>query len=128
MSDKREIDSQGLKDIQKYLATDIILLNKNIHNINGLKCVCITNIAVENAQLYIEFDVENREELEEFVSLSQSGELSRTFTQYVDENSLQLRAGYGLSTKLRCWIEMDAKTMEVGKAFFDYKPQPAVTT
>ena len=129
LSDGREIDSQGLKDIQQYLSSDcIILLNKDKHNVNRLKVVCITNISVENAQLVLEFDVKNREEFEEFVILSQSGELSRTFTQYAEENSLQVIAGYGLSTKLRCWIEMDAKTKEAGKAFFDHKPEPAVTT
>ena len=127
LSDKKEIDSQGLKDIQKYLATDLSLLNKNLQNVNGLKCVCITGIIIENAQLRFDFVVENRKELEEFVTLSQSGELSRTFTQYAEENAVVLQAGYGLSSKLRCWIQMDEETMEAGKAFFDSEPAPAGT-
>ena len=126
LSDKSVIDLIGLQDIQKYLATDIILVNKNIQNVAGLKCVCITDITIAKAQqLCFGFVVESLQELDEFVALAQSGELSRTFTQYAEENSVQLVAGYGLSCKLRCQVEIGKETIEEGKTFFAAKTPPS---
>ena len=124
LSDKTEIDSQGLKDIQRYLATDLSLLNKNLQFVKGYKCVCITGISIENALLCFHFAVENGQEFEEFFELTQSEELSRTFTQYAEDNAVVIQAGYKLSSKLICWIEMDEKTIEEAKAFYWSESEP----
>ena len=117
-STRKKIDSKGLKDVQSYLASDIMLLNKNLQLVKSLPCVCVFDIEVENDHLSFGFILENSQELEDFYGLSRSGTLSKILTTYAEENSLELNAGFGLSSKPRCRIEMDEETYNKAKAFF----------
>ena len=71
--------------------------------------------------------MENKQELKEFVTLSQHGVLSKAVTQFAEEDTVQLKAGYKLSNKLICRIEMDEKTIKEGEAFFAFEPDPPGT-